>query len=190
MNVAATAYHVLDQDLWSDPGPALGEISPPVDILDLLRGRKLAPCAEPLRIRLLPSSSLVLPDLLSYLLPLVTDALRRVLERAGVDNVDYRQADLFDSRGRRVGSYSLANVLGLVRCVDLGSSDAKPWLGKTESRDLGSFTIDAARADGARMFRLAESSQLLLVDGELADALASARLRGLRLRSTGSYDGY
>lgn len=195
---APTTYHVLDQDLWTEPGPALGEISPPVDLMELLRGRAFPPSAppgappseRPLRIGLLPGSGVVMPDLLSYLLPLFSERLRNILDDHGVDNVEYRRADLIDAQGRLVTSYWLANVLGLVRCVDLDRSDAAPYLGNTGSFELGGFTIDPGRADGASLFRLAEHSQLLIVDEPLCVAIASADLRGVRLRPTEAYDGY
>jgi hypothetical protein len=182
----ACGYHILDQDLWGASGPVLDAMPGQVDLLSLLRGRTAADAADPmpLTIRLAPSSGPSRPDLVSYLLPLVSERLRAVLEAQRIDTIDYRQADLVDARGR-VDRYWLANILGLVRGVDAARSACGDG-----DEPIGGFAIDPERADGARLFRLGELGQLVIVDDALREALASASLTGVRLRPTEAYDGY
>lgn len=66
-----------------------------------------------------------LGDLVPTYLPglVISDRFRRLLEGAGVDNVQYVAAEIEDRvNGRVIGGYFVANVIGLVDCIDMATS--------------------------------------------------------------------
>lgn len=65
-------------------------------------------------------------DFLESPCPIVSDAMRAVLDAAGVDNVEYIRADVdfAYSDGTVVGSCWLANVVGAVSCAEPLSAEA------------------------------------------------------------------
>jgi hypothetical protein len=173
------SYHLLRQDANEDYWSLMR-----VDGLrfyTLVTGTPVDSPAGPLHLTLgawgrEPSDFLELPC------PAVSDAMRRVLDRAGVDNVQYLEASVaMEHCGDTLPSYWLANVVGTVACVEDHDPD-------TGTLDDG-FRIDPALARGAMLFRLAEDPRLLVVNERVAEALRAAELRGVVLQDTRDFDG-
>jgi hypothetical protein len=121
-------------------------------------------------------------DFLELPCPAVSGAMRRVLDRVGVDNVQYFEAGVtMEHCGDPLPNYWLANIVGTVACVE----DYDPESG---TLDQG-FRIDPTLARGAMMFRLAEDPRLIIVCERVADALRAADLRGVVLQDTQSFTG-
>lgn len=81
--------------------------------------------------------------------------MRKGLERAGVDNVEYVPALLqIEYMDDVIDGYWLANVIGTVACVDRERSEFEPRFGREEG-ELRGFEIDASESLGLHLFRLA-----------------------------------
>jgi hypothetical protein len=128
-------------------------------------------------------------DILEAPCLVLSRAAQQALDNAGVENISYYPCELrLEYSEQTIGGYSIANVLGLVSCVDPQQScweGGEPGNGR-----LLNFEIDTKRALGLAMFRLAEEPSLVVVSARVRRALEAAQLRGLVFQSTSSYDGY
>jgi len=71
-----------------------------------------------------------------------------------------------------ITDYKAVNILGLVAAADIGKSIATPCDGvPLIDVDFDELVIDLARTRGIKMFRLAESTNAILVHESLRDAL-------------------
>lgn len=118
---------------------------------------------------------------------IVSDAMRRALDDAGVDNIQYRAAHVFtDVAPEPVATdYWIANVIGAIKCAE----PLPPAPGARSPTLSPPFRIDAARVGGIGMFPLAEDRELVVVDARVAARLRAAGLRGLVLQAPETYDG-
>ena len=103
--------------------------------------------------------------------------LRDALRKAGVDNLQAFETTLQLSPGEAVPQdlYVAVNIVGLVAAADLGRSAVSP--GTPErliSTDFDSLAIDAGRAHGLLMFRLAENTSAVVVHRSVKDAVERA----------------
>ncbi|MDB4987648.1 MAG: hypothetical protein JWN04_2826 [Myxococcaceae bacterium] len=120
----------------------------------------------------------------------VSDEIRKVLERAGVDNIQYFEAQLhIEFAEEPIRGYWLANVIGMVSCVDPDASTFEPSFG-SETGELRGFEVDPAQTYGLSLFRLAEDPRLVVVSNRVRAALEATHLRGLLFQETRTYDGY
>lgn len=128
-------------------------------------------------------------DILEAPCLVLSQAARQALDNAGVENIEYYPCELRSEYSEQaIEGYNLANVLGLVACVDPQRSC---WQGGDPgSGRLLQFEIDTKRTLGLAMFRLAEEPSLVVVSARVRRALDAARLRGLVFQSPSSYDGY
>ena len=107
---------------------------------------------------------------------------------AGVDNIDYFPVTLRDQKNGELDTeYLLANVLGLVDCVDMQKSKVEHW----ESGmgfDFLSMAIDPAKARGFKLFRLKDDPTKVIIDEELKQHFeATDMLVGVTLIQTEDY---
>lgn len=132
-------------------------------------------------------------DFLEVPCPIVSDAMRRALDAAGVDNVEYFPAEVEEqhAEGVLVAHYWIANVVGAVACAE--SLPTTPSIAQAaqpaDDEPPPNFRVDPARARGLDLFRLAEDRSLLVVSERVADRLRAAGLRGLVLQAPEEYDG-
>lgn len=182
------AYSLLRQD----PSPdywkvmAVHGMGPP----DAMQTGALLPVKfkEPMRVSI-ASSGTVYRDFMELPCPIVSDTMRRVLEKARIDNIDYIAARLeMEFYDEPMDGYWLCNVLGRVSCVDREASSFEP--GARPGGALRSFQIDPMRAHGLSLFRLAEDPRLVVVSQRVRAALEAVTLRGLVFQDTQDYDGY
>lgn len=104
--------------------------------------------------------------------------LVRVLRDAGADNLQaYPAVIRAKALPREVTAYLAVNVVGLLACAARGSFGSP--VGDMQAFDR--LVIDPARCHGLRLFRLAESPMEIVVDAQVARAVAAAQLRGVVL---------
>jgi hypothetical protein len=180
-----TAYRLLRQDCrfenWS-PMYIEG-----VDVPQLNSGVPVAELQTPVRVMLSawgkePSDFLERPCLV------VSDAIRAVLDRAGVDNIQYFKAQLsMELSAQLFSGFWLANVIGKVSCADRLASHF-------ESNDEGDgdgalqyLQIDPALTYGLSLFRLAEDSRMLVVSPRIQRLLQAAKLKGILFQDPNTY---
>ena len=182
-------FYLLEQNLYLPDTWGVSSCPDTLDPIDLLVGVGLAPGVMPVDIGLSDASGEARPDIVISLVPLFSIRLRRVLDRAGVDNIQYIEAQLRHPGGYVVDDqYFVANVLGRVRAVDRGTSHFGEPTGAIPG-DLLDFTIDPSAARDLRLFRLDESPILIVIDEPLKLALESAGLVGLELLPTTAWTG-
>ena len=128
-------------------------------------------------------------DYVEYDIPVFSDRLVGALRNAGVDNLQLFPARLHNPQtGEQWQGYQAVNILGLVSCLAIAESKAKPDLPPLYAFDLSDLVIQEARTGGALLFRLAESPSVVLLERRVGDALLDSRpeFRGIELRDVES----
>lgn len=100
--------------------------------------------------------------------PFCSRRMKERLEAAGVER----------ESGRRIDGYFAINVIGRIACMDRQRSQFTEWR-KRVSR-IQSLVLDPAAIQGMRVFRPNEYPAVILVDGDVAEALRG--LPGVTLR--------
>ena len=118
-------------------------------------------------------------------LPLWSDRLVRAMQEVGVDNLQLHPAIIRDVRSSREWPYWAVNVVGLVAAVDFKASGLPSDAAERSDLEPEWFVIDQAKAEPFRIFRLAESPDLLLVDSQVRQAIERAGLRDILLTEPG-----
>jgi hypothetical protein len=104
---------------------------------------------------------------------LLRDDLIRALRDCGVDNFDTYEVAITDpDNGQVHTNYKMINLIGLVSAADMSASEATvhdnvPLI----DVDFDRLVIDESKARGALMFRLAESTNGVLVHQQVRDCL-------------------
>jgi hypothetical protein len=97
-------------------------------------------------------------------LPLMTHRLADALREAGVDNIDFYEAEIHDeASGQVLRTHVAFNLVGLVAAADLAASRHVAADGPLVTVSFQSLSLDADKARGALMFRLAESTMGVVV---------------------------
>lgn len=132
-----------------------------------------------------------IPDYVPTALPgmVLSARLRRTLEEAGVDNIDYYPARIHNTvTGATLDGYYVANLIGRVACLDRERSIVEPAPGIPDALlEIYEMHLDYDRIGDLRMFRLHELPFVILVDEGVKEALERARITGVRLSPA---DGY
>lgn len=111
-----------------------------------------------------------------------------VLRSAGVDNLQTFPTEIrHEGTNEEVLGYVAVNIVGRVSCIDLESSEAEPFVG--EELYIKKLVIDPAKARGALMFRLHESSMIVLVHEKVAQAIKAGGFLGLTLEPVAETPG-
>ena len=135
---------------------------------------------DPIRAEIDPKSGTDLPDAFLVGVPFLSEKLLGALERAGVGNVATFNAELVDPRTGTVHRhYKATNIIGAVSCADLERSEFVPGI-DPPMMEFRHLVIDAQRARGLPLFRLAENTLYILVSAKVKQALEAAALVGLR----------
>lgn len=179
------SYRILRQDFRPENWTAV--YAEGLDIDALQSGVRMESVPEPVPIMLSDGGDKRC-DFLEQPVFAVSSAMRFVLDRAGIDNIQYFRAMLKFERSQRVEhGFWVANVIGRVSCVDRDASNFES-AGDTPGPVL-QFEVDVEQTCGLSIFRLAEESCLVLVSSRIQAALQAANLQGLFLQDTRTYDG-
>ena len=138
------------------------------------------PLPVPIRSTLSPRGGPDMPDLFLPGTPHFSERLLRALDAAGVDNVVRYDAELVAPDGRVFTNYKAVNVVGAVSCADLERSAYLDVL-EPPLMEFTHLVLDEARARDLPLFRLAESTLVILVAERVKRALDDATLLGLQL---------
>ena len=140
------------------------------------------PVPAPVSCTLDPRGGPDLPDaFLSKRIPLFSARFIEALRNAGVDNLDCYPAELRAPDGSEIPTkYFATNVIGKIECVNLEASSFDPQ-SEYPMLEFQRIVVDDVKADGARMFRLAENPSFILVAEEVARSLDSSALIGVQL---------
>jgi Immunity protein family (Imm11) len=132
-----------------------------------------------------------LGDLVPTYLPglVISERFRQLLDEAGVDNVQYIPAEIEDRvNGGTLGGYFVANVVGLVDCIDMAKSKLTLRAAPPGAiRFIRELHIDESRARDLPLFRLERKSSLILMSERVQRKIAAAKLRGVGLLPAEGY---
>lgn len=108
----------------------------------------------------------------------MTPALVNALRDAGVDNLQIFPVEIEDAFTGEVLNfkYALVNIIGLVSCVDLESSEHLPF---GNGYYFHKIKIDEEKVKGLSMFRLAESHLEIIVNEKVAKVINSGKFTGI-----------
>jgi len=170
-------YHLLDTT--SRPRRWIGD-TPYIDDVDWWEGKVITiPIPDPLPFELKkyqPAS----PDQDQYMgvfiytnPPVWRDDFIQTLRECGVNNFDTYNVAISDPDDDTVHTnYKAVNILGLVAAADMKKSIATVHDGiPLIDVDFDELVVDEKKADGILLFRLAESTNSILVHEKLRDAL-------------------
>ena len=170
-------YYVLGRNTkprrWVDNEPFIKGVS-------FWRGAKIVKDFElPLAYELQPlnpdaaEDAPYMPSTLAVKIPLFRTDLLEALERAGVQNLDCYDAIVKDPDDGTVHTnYKAVNILGLVGAADMAKSvatvhDGGPLI----DVDFDKLVVDEKKARGLLFFRLAESTNAIMVAESVRDHL-------------------
>ncbi len=105
-----------------------------------------------------------------------------LLRRAGVANFDEYEARIVDFNGTECsfsGDYRAVNIVGLLDCADLARSEYEESEGTLFFDQLA---IDAGRAQGVELFRVAQAEEYIVIAQSLAQRLDLSRFPDVVLR--------
>jgi hypothetical protein len=167
-------YYVLDRGV--QPGRWIGESPRPVDGVSFRTGRVITRAVpDPLEFTLKPMNARsadhgpAMPSYLKARSPLFRDDLVDAMRACGVDNLDVYEAIISDpDSGERRRDYKAINIIGLVAAADMARSTATVHPGgPLIDVDFDDLVVDEAKAQGLLLFRLAESTNGILVHERL-----------------------
>lgn len=137
-------------------------------------GRRFSvPPAEPISFEMMETHDDRLLEFRKSDPPLMTKRLLEALQNSGVDNLDvYQTVITHPTTGFQTREYVAVNIIGLVAAVDM---DGSTVIGGNENGlvdvDFEGVRIDPAKARGFLLFRLAESTNGIVVHRSVRDSL-------------------
>ena len=177
-------FYILDQNAEIEGSAAVNDLPESIDPLDWIRGKIMPAPPKDLVLNLSEASGDGRGDIIDGLITLYSDKLKKVLTDFGIDNIQYFPVKLRDPKdGTLERGYWIANIIGLIECVDKENSTLIP-LPSGIGNDLGPFQIMASKTKGVPLFRLAEAPTLVIVTEKLVDHLIASEICGVRARDT------
>lgn len=114
-------------------------------------------------------------EMWAWPVPLMTKRLHDVLLKAGVANLEVFPAELEDPASGAVRSnYVAFNIVGVIAAANLAESNYDAPDAPLVSVDFDSLSIDSEKANSALMFRLAESTNGIVVHESVKAAIEAA----------------
>jgi Immunity protein family (Imm11) len=174
-------YFVLDR-FWAKH-PARWISKRPFLDVDFDEGMHFdGPIPNPLEIELDPYNRKLSdqgPNMPAYFkgrIPVLRDDLLNAMRQAGADNLDAYPVRLIDpDSGTTYDNYKAVNIIGLIAAADMGASTATVHPGgPVIDVDFDHLVVDETKTGGALIFRLAESTNVILVHERLRDRLLAA----------------
>lgn len=118
-------------------------------------------------------------DFYCFRIPLMSERMVKVLEQAGVDNLETCPAALIERSGK-CRKMLAVNIVGRARAADLGQSewtcDQDPPAGDAI---FGKLVFSSALPQDFLLFRMAESLSTIVVHDSLKRAIEQANLSGV-----------
>lgn len=123
--------------------------------------------------------------------PLMRLDLISAIQEAGVDNLQLFPAVIEDPlTGTQHANFHAFNIVGLVACADMGSSDL---MGTSDTDlldvDFDRLVIDESKTQGLLLFRLAEACTAIVVHDNVRHAIEQAGVPGMVFYGPGEWSG-
>jgi hypothetical protein len=102
----------------------------------------------------------------------ISDAFYETLVEVGVDNMDVYEAVIVGDDEKEYHGYKAMNLLGLVSATDMDKTEfSEDNPSRLIDASIKKLVIDEAAAQGFLMFRLAESTEIVLVHEKVKQAI-------------------
>lgn len=104
--------------------------------------------------------------------PIGSERLKFALERAGVDNVEFFPTTIEEPSGKRLAGYYAMNIVGRISCVD----SERSVFSKTSTQKIvriDSLVLREENIGGAKLFRLHEYPEIIVITEDVASAVRS-----------------
>lgn len=119
-----------------------------------------------------PESGAEMPVVFTKSILVLHDDLIKAMRAFGVDNIDTYDAVIHDpDNGESHTNYKAVNIVGLVAAADMEKSGAAVHGTPETDVDFDGLVIDEDKAGGRMFFRLAESTNAILVHEDLKNFL-------------------
>jgi hypothetical protein len=181
----------MRQDTSIEGSCALDGLPDNMDSLEWMQGKRMldpSPDRE-LILDLSLASGDYRGDIIDGFLTLYSDELIEALKQQGVDNIDYYPVVLRDQNDDSLeDGFSIANIIGLLDCVDMNKSKVKWWPSRMGFNFL-SMVIDESKTHGFKIFRLKEDPTKVIINEELKRYLLDETdmLAGVKIIKTEDY---
>jgi hypothetical protein len=186
-------FYIMQQDTMVDGPRALDGVPDHMDSLEWQQGQAMPdPSAgKVLTLELSLESGEFRGSIIEGFLTLYHKSLKKALTEQGVDNIDYFPVQLHDQNTEKMdGSYFLANILGLIDCVDMGKSKVKMWKSGNGFR-FESMVIDESKTRGLKIFRLKDDPTKVIINEQLKQYFDSVDvLSGVEIIQTEDYSQF
>ena len=128
-----------------------------------------------------------MPSFFQASAPIFSDQLIEALRNCGVDNLVTYPCEITDpDNGRVYTNYKSVNIIGLIAAADMQKSNATvhPNGPAMYDDDFDGLVIDPSRTMGQLMFRLAESTNAIIVHQQVKDFLLAKGFTDLAFYET------
>jgi hypothetical protein len=124
-------------------------------------------------------------------IPVMSDEVAAVLTSAGVDNIQYFDAMLVNPvRGEKFCNYKAYNIVGVVACADMASSELMGTSNTTMGDiDFLGLVIDERKAGAHLLFRMAENVSAVVVHEQVKAAIEASGIPGFVFYGPGEWSG-
>ncbi len=165
------SYYILKQDTTIEGSIALDGVPDFIEPSEWIQGKLMDPIPEGLVLDLSLESGDYFGDIIQSFLTLFHRSFREGLSALAIDNIQYFPVILRDQEtGETASAYSIANIIGLLDCMDKSASKITMW-GSGMGFDIESLVIDPDKTNGAKIFRLVDKPTLIIVNEEVKDYL-------------------
>lgn len=182
-------YIMLADPPWA--GPCAKVISgPDIRVYD---GERIQGIGEPFKILLSVESKAKIIDFppLDIHGPhrtlLFSQSFIEILKKLEVDNVQYFDAEVTYEPENAKYSYKVANVIGLVKGLNIEKSDLI-FSPQGNVVSIERMYLDEEKCSGQKMFRLQEDSMLIIVHRCIKEAVETAGLQGFMFVTDDEYE--
>ncbi|WP_020405067.1 imm11 family protein [Hahella ganghwensis] len=124
--------------------------------------------------------------------PIVSSALKNVLDQLGVDNIDYYPATVIEKPGAEpLQGFFACNILGMVNCIDFDASDLVVEIEEGEVVDIYEVeTLVLNSKNYGLIYRVYFYERVIALEDPLASSLASQGFSGLKIMAPENWDGF
>lgn len=187
------SFYIMRQDTLVPGSRSVDALPDNIDPSEWIHGKLMQDpqTGEPPVLDLSLQSGNYRGHIIDSLITLYHKSLRKALEGQGVDNITYHPVRLRDQNsGNFDDSYFIANILGVIDCVDMSRSKVK-WWASGRGFDFLSMVLDEAKTNGAKLFRLKDDPTKVIINEGLYQYFANTSpLAGVKLIKTEDYKDF
>lgn len=165
-------YYLLDIQDATYPCRWIDDV-PYIDGINFRRGLKITGnVPQPLKFTLSPldphamDNGPEMPAIFKESIPLFRDDVLETMSEFGISDIETYDVEVYDPDNNEIyTNYKAVNIIGLIAAADMKKSQV------TAQGDFDGLSIDESKTRGSMLFRLAESTNAILVHEDLKNHL-------------------